>query len=198
MNALPTWWIRKAAALAVLAGFALAIWMLLIAPVRDAYSYYWTEIAMTEKLLARYASIAARKEGLEAQGAALRESLGTGRFYYAGGDLDLIAAEMQQKVTRVISDAGGQVQTAQILTLPAGEPYQRVGLRVRFAAPIESLQRILYEIEEVRPYLFTDSLEVRTGKAMLRNALRQVKSEDVDGSLVVGMDISAFTEEIRP
>jgi hypothetical protein len=65
----------------------------------------------------------------------------------------------------------------QLLAVRQEEGFQRVSMAVALKAPIESLQSILYEIENQSPYFFIEKLELRRDRSFAQMADSEKESE---------------------
>jgi|GEM_PF-4005545 len=77
------------------------------------------------------------------------------------GDPSLVLADLQTGIGKVISEHGGTMLEVRPEKPKPENAAVRLGLFVRFRAPVEKAFRILYAIESGRPLLFIDKASVR-------------------------------------
>ena len=86
----------------------------------------------------------------------------TRRFFLRSGGAALSAAEAQEALRGLIEQSGGRLIT---MNAPTGKDegrYRQITVNVQLTANIFALRKILAAIENHVPFLFVDSLQVRT------------------------------------
>ena len=94
-------------------------------------------------------------------------------------------ARMQERLTRAVDGAGGQMLSVQALPSEASGPLRRIGLRLQFAADAESLLTVLHGLEYGRPVTVLDNVFIHATSA------RAVSNER---ALSVRLDVFAFLQ----
>ena len=82
-----------------------------------------------------------------------------------------------------MEQAGGTLRSAQSLEVEAVAEVagvRRAGLKVRFAADIDSLAAILYELETGEPYLFVEGLSIREPRRQRRRRDEPEQAPELD------------------
>jgi hypothetical protein len=151
----------RALALGLLALVGLALWLVLVEPVRATFARSEASIEDLSYRLGQYARLAGIKPQLEAQKAGLADSLTLEGELVAGATDALAAAALVELVVATVEGNGGKV--ASVLTLPAEADgtLLRVPVRVELNADIAVLRDVLYALESGRPVVLVDRLEVR-------------------------------------
>lgn len=188
--ALPPW-LSRATALALLFGLILLAYAVVVAPLVAGYRQSERAVAEAGELLAGYRSVAARRDQLEAQLAALADRQDDSGLYLAGATDALAAAALQDDVKGAIEAGGGNLRSIQILTAEDEEGFRRVGVRVQLTATVNDLLRILHGIEAGRPFLFVDALEVNNRRARRRS---RDEAETMDPVLLVRLDVAGYQQ----
>jgi general secretion pathway protein M len=158
-------------AVALLAAVPMTAYALVVGPIITAYRDAGEAIAQAQKLLQNYRERAEQRPQFARLLAAEEERAGSITGYLEAVDAALAAAELQDRVKGVVEQAGGTLRSAQSLEVEAVEEVagvRRAGLKVRFAADIESLAAILYELETGEPYLFVEGLSIREPRRQRR------------------------------
>lgn len=188
--ALPPW-LSRATALALLFGLILLAYAVVVAPLVAGYRQSEGAVAEARELLAGYRSVAARRDQLEAQLAALADRQDDSGLYLAGATDALAAAALQDDVKGAIEAGGGNLRSIQILPAEDEEGFRRVGVRVQLTATVNDLLRILHGIEAGRPFLFVDALEINNRRARRRN---RDEAETMDPVLLVRLDVAGYQQ----
>jgi general secretion pathway protein M len=165
--------VSRLLALALLAAVPVLGYLLVVGPVIAAYRDAGESIAQAQTLLQSYRERAEQGPQLAQLLAGEEKRAGRVTGYLAAVDDALAAAELQDRVKGVVEGAGGVLRSAQSLNVEpvdAVAGVRRAGLKVRFAADIESLATILYEIETGEPDLGVDGLSIREPRRQRRRS----------------------------
>ena len=184
--------VRRLAALGILAGLAAGLVAAVAIPVQSAHVALDRSIADLEVRLERYALLAEEQPILEAQRAIMEERLPGEADLVGGGSDALAGASLQELATRIISDAGGLVERAQVLSVKTDGSLKPISLRMQFSGTIAALQRSLHALESGRPLLFIDAVDVH-GKSGEVKKVRDDPSLNV--MLQVTIDIHGYRRE---
>ncbi len=142
-----------AAVLAVVAIIAIPVWM--------AHRHYDTAIAEAADRVERYRRIAATRPEVAKQLETMRAS-DPRKYFLRSGAAALSAAEAQEAMRVLIENNGGRLITMQAPTSKEEGRYRQVTVNVQLTANIFALRKILHAIESHTPYLFVDTLMVRS------------------------------------
>ena len=125
------------------------------------HRHYNNAIEDSQGRLDRFRRIAATRPEVARQLEAMR-SRETRRFFLRSGAAALSAAEAQETLRGIIEQSGGRLITMQ--SQPAREEgrYRQLGVTVQLTANVLAARKILHAIETSTPYLFVDSLMIRT------------------------------------
>ena len=182
-------------ALALLAVVPILAYGLVVGPVISAYRDAGESIAQAQKLLQSYRERAEQRPQLAQLLADEEERAGSITGYLEAVDDALAAAELQDRVKGVVEQAGGTLRSAQSLRVEPVESVagvRRAGLKVRFAADIESLATILYEIETGQPYLFVEALSIREPRRQRRRRNEPEQAPELD----VVLDLYGYMRDV--
>lgn len=150
---------RQAAAVALAVAAMGVVVMLTIVPAVEGYAEIRTKIEEQRLLLGKLRRLAANKEAVERSAREDAATAAAGVFLEGATDA-LRAASLQALVNGAAERQGVRLRSAR--TLP---PAERDGLRfIAMQAELEAspvtLQALIVEIEEMRPRLFIESLQV--------------------------------------
>jgi general secretion pathway protein M len=149
---------------------------LVIAPIGLAYSFvvepllaahrgYEESIARSRDLIERYGRIGATHEPLERQLNELRKRAESAGGYLKAKSATLAAAQLQNRVKRIVTQNGGSIQSLQTLPAQNERDLERITIRIQMTAGIEQLQKIIHAFETGRTHLFVDDVNVRVQRA---------------------------------
>lgn len=135
-----------------------------------------------EKLLdwlQRYQRVRAGGAALDDRLARLGEIRDAQRNAYLAGETSALAAvALQERVTRVVNDAGAELTSTRILPEQAEGNLVQIGIQVELKTDIVALRSILLEIETGTPRLFIDALDVTRS-----SGLEMIYLEDPEATL---------------
>lgn len=168
---------------------ALPYW-LMVRPILDEFARIDSEIAEQHERLGRLTSIAARLATLESQRDALARGGNRAEGYLTGSSEAIVAADLQNRLKTLISNAGGKLASTQVLPATDEAGFRQVSVRVRLNTSINGLSTLLYELETGEPLLFIDNLDVSTRQDRPRTGETEGESD-----LSVTFDVYGF---LRP
>ena len=179
--------VRRAVALGLLAAVLAIVWLLGPQPYLDSLSAAQADVARAQNLVARYARLAAEKGALQAQVAALRADRGRGQGTFPGDNAQLVAANMQDRVKRLVESSSAVLRSTQVLPTRDESGFRQVSIRVTMETEIEGVQKIFHALESANPYLFLNNVDIRS------RVIRSVRqSTDKAMSLNVTFDIYGY------
>lgn len=86
----------------------------------------------------------------------------TGSPFLEGQTITLASAALLQRITGIITKSGGTVVSSEIVPQQRQSNDGYVGALANCELEQETLQKVLYEIEEGLPFLFVDQLDVQS------------------------------------
>ena len=155
---------------------------LVIEPLLEAHRGYDETIAQSRDLIQRYGRIGATRQPLERQLAELQKRARSTGGYLQGKSATLAAAQLQNRVKRIVTSNGGNIRSLQTLPPQNERDLERVTIRIQMTARIEQLQKIIHTFETGRTHLFVDDVNVRVQRA--RRSRRRSKTPVVDQRLL--------------
>lgn len=106
-------------------------------------------------------------------------------LFIEGESESIRLAALQSALSSIAANNGVKLRSARNLPGREKGDLRMVGVQLQLAAPIEKLQKILFDIEQSRPSLFVDSLQVTPV------ALSRVVDDDQPGLLDARFDVFA-------
>lgn len=152
---------RRSLAIALLLAGTVLVVAVVGLPFWLLYSHYDLALSENSNLAERYGRIAGTRGELTRQLDAMRANEPR-KLYLRSGGPALSAAEAQEALRALIESGGGRLITMQAPTYKDEGRYRQISVNVQLTANIFALRKILNAIETNVPYLFVDSLTVRT------------------------------------
>lgn len=187
MNAIPKS-VSRLIALLLLFGLTLAVYGFAVAPILASYSETDARRSEIRAQLLRFRAIADGKSQYEAQLAELDRRLASQGLTIEGATDAIAAANLQERVGSMVESAGGVLRANQSLPADQDGSFRKVGVRVQASLTTSQLARIMYRLESGRPFVFLETLEIKSRRARRRNA----EEVDIDPQLVVRFDAYSF------
>jgi len=160
-------------ALGLLVGLAALVWLGVVDPI--VQHYHDNNGAIRDGVRALAALNARLAEGRRQRPSLGAEALERYRGDFLGGAEDpIIIADLQARLSSLITTRAGELNTAQALPPKARDGLDYLGLRLQFRAEMKNVQEILYALEASAPLLFVERaalrLDERTGGDRGRSA----------------------------
>ena len=149
-------WLAVGLLALVLSAFMLAV----LLPLFNAGLAYHEEKNDLMFRLQRQQKIAARKDMVAANLESLKQQF-QDSAYFSNRDTEALAsADLQNIVKTAVTDAGGQLTSTQGLPGKIDNGFNRVAVRVRLTANIETVRTILLMINRNVPILVIDQIDI--------------------------------------
>jgi general secretion pathway protein M len=178
-------WLERVAALTLVGVLAGIVWLVILAPLVNAYVETGADLTEAQERLARYRHVAAQRPALEQRLAELLHHETDSGFHLSARTDALAAADLQRTATAVIERSGGALNSIQPLPVTTDGAFRRIAVRVQFTGATSTLFAAVYDLESRTPLLLIDNLEIRP-----RPAARTGGSEDA--GLSIRFDLSGF------
>lgn len=133
-----------------------------IYPVWSMNKAYETRIEDTQFQIQRFKRIATQDDHYQLEFNNIKRSQQTDQRYLQSNTDSLANAELQRRIKQVVAAGQGEILSTQTVQISQEETLNRVAIRVRMKATLESLKMILHQIETQKPYLFIDDITLRS------------------------------------
>jgi general secretion pathway protein M len=181
---LPTGIRGQLVAIALLLIVLLLAYQFVALPAFSAYEARQESIADTQRAVRRYRQLLAQAPALEAFSERFRSQSPLAALLLPGDNPALSGAALQQRLQDLARQYDVRVLSLRIRPAEEDGRFERVGVEVRMQSDMTGLRDLLYEIEQSTPYLFVDSLAVRTRPQRRRGTVAQA-GRVLDTRLVV-------------
>jgi general secretion pathway protein M len=139
-----------------------AAWTLVIQPGADYLAGLRRGLAEAHELLGRYARSGPLVDRLRADIADLRRGDGDARIVMTSATPQLAAAEIQQRVKRLVEAGGSVLKSTQIMPIREESGFRRVSLRIVMESGVDGAQQVFYGLESAVPYLLLGNVDIRS------------------------------------
>jgi general secretion pathway protein M len=152
-------------AVALLLLVLLALYNLIDRLIIAQYRHYRTNIEQQQSHLEKLNKIRAQRPALEAEIQKLREDSSGDVYYLEQSTPTLAATNLQQQIKSTVESHGGNLVSTQILPVATEGIFSKVAIRVQMTGDTEALQKVVYDLESAKPWLFIDNLQIRARPA---------------------------------
>jgi hypothetical protein len=170
-------WASRGAAIAILIAVIIAFYLTLGQPLIDSFIAHRESITQSQAILAKYQDLNASRAQINTRLKRLRTAQENEGRLLTGESAQLVGAKLQNRLKELVEANNANLGSMQLLAVRQEEGFQRVSMAVALKAPIESLQSILYEIENQSPYFFIEKLELRRDRSFAQMADSEKESE---------------------
>lgn len=183
--------LSRTLALALLAALLAGLYSI-AEPLVGEYQAYGTTIDQSRQLLLRYKRIVNRRGALQEQAQELRRRLKDRGGYLPGASDSLAAAQLQNRVKKIVRAAGGTIKSTQTLAPRDVKGLRQIDVRLQMSADIVALQKTIHALEADETYLFLDNLDIRRQRARRRRGRNRKTAAAATSLLTVRLDISGY------
>lgn len=167
---------------------ALALcYLVLVHPIVAAYRETARTIAELEASLVRYQQIGGQHSLHEADLARFQRAQPSGGYFLKSQTDALAAAELQDRVKRLINSSGGELVSTRDLPVSQQGRFWSVGIQVQMSGTVGTVLAVLYALESGRPLVIVDNVNLR---GIAESRFRRTEPEV--NRLSVSFDVSGF------
>jgi general secretion pathway protein M len=148
-------------ALGILVGVIALFYLSAIAPVLDIAREYGETVDDLRFRLQRYQKVAAEKDNLLAKLEQIKAAGKQDERFIARDTAALASADLQSMVKEIVSQAGGELTSTQVIPERKEENFTRIAVKIRVNGSTDVLREVLHSIETAKPMLFVENLNIR-------------------------------------
>nr|WP_269461518.1 type II secretion system protein GspM [Methylocaldum marinum] len=178
-------------ALGILFGVIALLYLVAIAPLVDLGREYSDAVDDLRFRLQRYQKIAAEKDDLLAKLEQIKAAGQQDERFIARDTGALASAELQSTVKEIVSQAGGELTSTQVIPERKEENFTRIAVKIRVNGSTDVLRDVLHSIETSKPVLFVENLNIRPIRMPRNPILKQ--SQPID-KLSVDFDVVGYMQ----
>ena len=187
MSRLPDGIVGKALALGLCLVTAGAVHLAVVAPLLAAYDRSANAVQERRAMVQRLQRAVASLPALRASAERTRQEAASGDLLLPESSDDVAAAALQAAVKDLLKRTGASLTSAEIMPPKPTNEFQKIRLRISFTADLELLATVLRTMEESRPLILVDNLDIQTAAARGTQG-----AHGASPSLVIGLEISGL------
>ncbi len=153
--------LRRVAALSLPFAVVGALYLFAVAPLLQSYERGQEELAHARDMLARTTAIAAQRDAVEAEVAALRRRQSESGLFVRGDSEALATAALQDHVSAAVAESGGSLRSLEGLSSESAQGMTRLSMQARLIGDIREVANLLHLLESRQPLLFVEELSLR-------------------------------------
>lgn len=186
---------RQSLALGILIVILGVILTTIAIPLADIYLENSRQIDVLQSRLLKYTNKIASREQIMQQATQTQNDIKSSELFSTQASLPLVLADMQQRIRSALSAANGDLSSTQNLTQKPQDNLLKIGINIRFAGRMDTLEKVLFMIESSRPYMMIENIKI-LGVRGERNT-RTGKIDPVD-KINVSADVVSFIPAPAP
>jgi len=167
-----------------------AVIVLTLVPLWSAMVSYDERIADLRFRLQKLDAMAQMEVPLKADLVMLTSQQESEEGLLKGESRAIAGANLQALFKQLVLNAGGRLESTQMLPGTASAVMDRVGIKAQFTGDISVLQQVLYGIEFSNPVLFVDRIEVRTRQ--MHRFRRNITPMENGQLLSISLELSGY------
>lgn len=180
---------QRALAIALVLLPLLLFYLLFVAPYLSKLRQGRERISELSFQLERLQKIAAQQPQWQQRLQSLEQQSKANRQYLVGDTPALASAELQRYLGDTIRQAGGEVQSTQVIAPREEEKFTRIAVRIRMSGDMEALRETLHAIETRQPLLIIETMTLRPVRKRRDPKTRKLVATD---QLNVDMEVSGY------
>ncbi|HID44717.1 MAG TPA: hypothetical protein EYP34_03035 [Chromatiaceae bacterium] len=167
----------------LLGGVALLILLLLamiLWPWWNKMQFYDAAATQSADRIERYQRLLDSRPQLAKRLKTLRQDLGKRGFFITAANQELAAAELQNRVKKIVSGAGGKLISTQKVDIDKDGDTREIEVKVRMKGDVEALAKVLHELEGHLPVLMVQNISVRSRRTVKGRRKNRVEGYELD------------------
>jgi general secretion pathway protein M len=170
----------------------LLVYGAIVAPLRALYSSYRETGEDLLFRLQRLQTVAAERDYWVTRLAEIRREGERTKNVFTQGTPALASADLQTRIKGIVTDAGGELISTQVIPERTEDQFTRIAVKVRLNGSTGVLRQVLYDIESAQPVLFVENLNVRPIRMPPRPGQKKTEGPD---RLSVDFDVIGYMSQ---
>lgn len=113
---------------------------------------------------------------------ALRQDLRKRNYFVAAANQELAAAELQNRVKKIVTGAGGKLISTQKVDADKDGDTREIEIKVRMKGDVETLAKVLHELEGQLPIITVENISIRSRRTVKGRRKNRVEGYELDVS----------------
>ena len=153
---------QKVLAMLLFITAVLSFYVLAVEPVWTRYRQLDDALAAAEDRERRYLELLSKRTEIEAKVAALEAGDSDAAVLFTGATPSIAAARLEGRIRGVVEDLGGEIRSSRTRESAAELDLTRIEVTISARIPFGQLTQMLRRIELGTPYVFLDSVSIRS------------------------------------
>ncbi len=180
-------------AVGLLVALVLLIIVMLIWPWYSKLSSYEQEIKELVFRIQRYARVIDSRDEVFQKVEASKNEISNLGYFNTQETPALAEAELQTFIKNIIVTAGGELASTQVLAQSEVEGLIHIAVNVRFSCDIETLRSMLYQIENAKPLMLIEELDIRPIRGVRNPNTGQLED---NGIVTVNVQVATYMRKV--
>lgn len=163
-----------------------------IVPLISSGLEYYAEKKDLRFRLQRYQQIVARKDEVDQGIERIKQQYLAQKYFNNSNTVSLASADIQKFIKNAIVQAGGELTSSQVLPSRSEDGLNRITVKVRMAGDMEVLRAVLYEIENSKPVMIINQIDIRPVRGRRNRKTRRIEPSN---KLNVNFEVVGFMRE---
>ena len=156
-----------------------------LAPWWSKMKFYDGVIEQSVDRISRYERLLKSKPQLQKKLEHLGKKIKKSGYFIHKGSSELAAAELQNRIKKIVSSAGGKLISTQNVAEASEEPLQKIEIKVRMKGDVAVLARVLHELEVASPVMTVENLSLRSRRTIKGRRKNRVEGYELDATFVL-------------
>lgn len=128
----------------------------------------------------RYQRLIDSRPVLEKRLKSLRQDLRKRKYFVAAANQELAAAQLQNRVKKVVIGAGGKLISTQKVDADKEGEVGAIKIKVRMKGDVETLSKVLHDLEGSLPILMVQDISIRSRRTVKGRRKNRVEGYELD------------------
>lgn len=181
----------RLSAIAVLMGLLALLFFLLIYPLVNFQSDLREDLDRQRFKLRQLKQVLALKDPLTQRLDSIKALSNSNETFLPTTTAALASADLQTRIKQVVSEAGGEISSTQVIPEKNEDTFVRVGVKVRLNGSTPVLRSVIHAFEAGKPALIIDNLNIRPIRIPINPRDNSAGSDD---KLSIDFDVIGYMQ----
>ncbi|WP_457669233.1 type II secretion system protein GspM [Thiolapillus sp.] len=162
--------------------FVLLLLAMIVWPWWSKMQFYDAAAKQSADRIERYQRLLDSRPQLGKRLKTLRQDLGKRKYFIAAANQELAAAELQNRVKKIVTAAGGKLISTQKVDTDRDGDKREIEVKVRMKGDVVALAKVLHELEGQLPILMVQNISIRSRRTVKGRRKNRVEGYELDVS----------------
>lgn len=186
--------VSRLSAIGLLILLAGIILFYIVLPLYRYYGDLLNDASFKQAQLARYQTLLAREEYIDAELAEIEAAGAASDLFIAGSKPAIASANLREFIAEAVRDSDGYLVSSQEYEVESPEFTTAIGLQVQAKGEVENLLGLLYTLEDSRPLMFIEELDIASSNARVvtNRPKRHERDQGREYSLEIQLNVVGY------